>query len=180
MFSNWIIKSKTKLPHDLIEYAYVPIDVIHTSWQTSVNNLEQHQGACPMVYSDPIRAPRPMSRGYSGTLRQYPLINHTAQYINNDHFIAAIVARDGELARAIPPEDDLVDTLYDEVNRQLIQTVSENPASIDRANYLMWAAHNLERMADRVTNICERTLFVLTGNLQELDISDDESPLHLR
>ena len=49
-----------------------------------------------------------------------------------------------------------------------------NPATIDRANLLMWVAHNLERMADRVTNICERTIFVATGELEELSSSDDE------
>jgi len=45
---------------------------------------------------------------------------------------------------------------------------------IDQASHLMWAAHNLERMADRVTNICERIVFVVTGEMKELDISDDE------
>jgi phosphate transport system protein len=49
-----------------------------------------------------------------------------------------------------------------------------NPDMIDHANHLMWAAHNLERMADRVTNICERIVFVVTGEMTELDISDDE------
>jgi phosphate transport system protein len=45
---------------------------------------------------------------------------------------------------------------------------------IDQANHLQWAAHNLERMADRVTNICERAIFVASGELIELDHSDDE------
>lgn len=49
-----------------------------------------------------------------------------------------------------------------------------DPATIDRANYLTWAAHNLERMADRVTNICERTIYIVTGEMKELDRSDDE------
>jgi phosphate transport system protein len=52
-----------------------------------------------------------------------------------------------------------------------------NPEIIDRANYLMWAAHNLERVADRVTNICERTIYVATGHLEELAKSDDETAL---
>jgi phosphate transport system protein len=46
--------------------------------------------------------------------------------------------------------------------------------SINRANYLIWAAHNLERLADRVTNICERTIYVATGKLEEIKLSDDE------
>jgi phosphate transport system protein len=49
-----------------------------------------------------------------------------------------------------------------------------DPSTIDRANYLLWAAHNLERLADRVTNICERTVFVATGEMVELDQTDDE------
>jgi phosphate transport system protein len=52
-----------------------------------------------------------------------------------------------------------------------------NPATIDQANYLMWVAHNLERVADRVTNICERTIYTQTGELKEIDTSDDESRL---
>jgi phosphate transport system protein len=49
-----------------------------------------------------------------------------------------------------------------------------DPATIDQANYLMWAAHNLERVADRVTNICERAVYVATGEMKELSASDDE------
>jgi phosphate transport system protein len=49
-----------------------------------------------------------------------------------------------------------------------------DPTVIDRANYLVWAAHNLERLADRVTNICERIVFVVTGEMIEFDVSDDE------
>jgi phosphate transport system protein len=49
-----------------------------------------------------------------------------------------------------------------------------DPSTIDRANYLMWVAHNLERFADRVTNICERTIYVVEGIRMEMDQSDDE------
>ncbi len=49
-----------------------------------------------------------------------------------------------------------------------------DPKVIDRANYLIWAAHNLERLADRVTNICERTVFLATGEIMEMDQTDDE------
>ena len=52
--------------------------------------------------------------------------------------------------------------------------VMSDPRTIDRANYLLWAAHNLERMADRVTNICERTVYIATGEMAEMDVSDDE------
>jgi phosphate transport system protein len=56
----------------------------------------------------------------------------------------------------------------------LINEMIANPTIIDHANFLVWAAHNLERLSDRVTNICERTLFVVTGEMRELDVSNGE------
>ena len=88
--------------------------------------------------------------------------------------VGAFIQGDTTTARAIPPEDDQVDDLYKQVYRELVTIMLSNPSTIDRANYLMWAAHNLERMADRVTNICERTIYVATGELMEFDITDDE------
>ncbi len=88
--------------------------------------------------------------------------------------VEAFVHGETEIAKQIPTEDDLVDTLYNQVYRELITIMFVNPATIDQANYLMWAAHNLERVADRVTNICERTIYAQTGELKEIDISDDE------
>ena len=81
----------------------------------------------------------------------------------------AFVRRDVELARAIPARDDVVDDLYKQVYRELIALVIADPAKIEQSNYLLWAAHNLERAADRVTNICERVVFTVTGELAELD-----------
>ena len=88
--------------------------------------------------------------------------------------VSAFVTQNAELARSIPPEDDLVDALYNQVYRELVTIMFANPATIDRSNYLMWAAHNLERLADRVTNICERTIYVATGELKEIKTTDDE------
>ncbi|MGD2156398.1 MAG: phosphate signaling complex protein PhoU [Anaerolineales bacterium] len=88
--------------------------------------------------------------------------------------ISAFISNDAELAREIPKEDDLVDDLYNQINRELITYMIADPSTIDRANYLLWVAHNLERMADRVTNICERTIYIATGELKEIKISDDE------
>jgi phosphate transport system protein len=89
--------------------------------------------------------------------------------------VGAFVARDAAQARLIPKDDDQVDALYEQVYRELVTIMFQNPSTIDQANLLMWAAHNLERMADRVTNICERTIYVATGEMQEIDVSDDES-----
>ncbi len=88
--------------------------------------------------------------------------------------LTAFVNEDAETARAIPAEDDEVDMLYDQVYRELMTYVMADPKNIERANFLLWAAHNLERFADRVTNICERTVFVATGEYKESRPSYDE------
>jgi phosphate transport system protein len=81
----------------------------------------------------------------------------------------AFVRRDVDLARSIPAEDDEVDGLYNQVYRELATYIMADSRTIDQANYLLWVAHNLERAADRVTNICERVIFTVTGELTELD-----------
>jgi len=88
--------------------------------------------------------------------------------------ISAFVTGDADAARRIPELDDQVDQLYNDVYHELVQIMIQDPRTIDRANYLMWAAHNLERMADRVTNICERTIYLVTGELKEVQPTDDE------
>jgi phosphate transport system protein len=81
----------------------------------------------------------------------------------------AFVEQDLEVARTLPSEDDEVDDLYNKVQRDLLDILLEKPALMERANYILWAAHNLERAADRVTNICERIIFTVTGELVEMD-----------
>ncbi len=88
--------------------------------------------------------------------------------------LGAFVEGDADLARRIPEQDAEVDALYNQVNRELLTYMIADPSIINRANYLMWVAHNLERMADRVSNICERAIYVATGELIELDVSNDE------
>ena len=88
--------------------------------------------------------------------------------------LTAFVNEDVEAARVIPAEDDEVDALYNQVYRELMMFVIQDPKSIERANWLLWVAHNLERVADRVTNICERTIFIATGEMAEIKSTDDE------
>ena len=88
--------------------------------------------------------------------------------------LTAFINEDVEAAKAIPIEDDEVDALYNQVYRELMTFVITDPKSIERANWLLWVAHNLERVADRVTNICERTVFIATGELSEIKNSDDD------
>ena len=85
----------------------------------------------------------------------------------------AFIKRDVEAARAIPKEDDEIDNLYNQVYRELLTFMMQDPHTIDRASYLLWVAHNLERAADRVTNICERVVFTVTGEMKEMDVERD-------
>jgi phosphate transport system protein len=83
----------------------------------------------------------------------------------------AFTRRDAEAARRVIAEDDIVDQLYDQVFRELLTYMAEDPRTISRATRLIWVAHNLERSADRVTNICERVIFVITGKMEETGVS---------
>jgi phosphate transport system protein len=89
--------------------------------------------------------------------------------------LEAFVQRDVDLARAIPADDDEVDALYNQVYRELLTFIMADPSTIDQATYLLWAAHNLERAADRVINICERVVFTVTGQLMEMDVEEGEA-----
>ncbi len=88
--------------------------------------------------------------------------------------LTAFVNEDIDTARTIPAEDDEVDGLYKQVYRELMTFIIADPTNIERASWLLWAAHNLERFADRVTNICERTVFIVTGELHEFTDADKE------
>ena len=83
----------------------------------------------------------------------------------------AFIIHDAEAARKIVPEDDEIDNLYDQVFRELLTFMMEDPRTITRATRLMWVGHNLERTGDRVTNICERVVFVVTGKMEEIGVS---------
>jgi phosphate transport system protein len=83
--------------------------------------------------------------------------------------LEAFARNDTGLARTIPEKDAQVDALYNQVYRELLTLIMANTNTIDQANCLLWVAHNLERAADRVTNVCERVLFTVTGEMVELD-----------
>jgi phosphate transport system protein len=85
----------------------------------------------------------------------------------------AFARRDVELAQAVPASDDQIDALYNQIYRELLNLIMANPRALDGATYLLWAAHNLERSADRVVNICERVIFTVTGELVELGGDED-------
>jgi phosphate transport system protein len=91
--------------------------------------------------------------------------------------LSAFVTEDSNLAQSIPPEDDQVDALFNSTYRVLVTSMIADPELIDHSSLLLWVNHNLERMADRVVNICERTIFIATGELMEIETSEEEDVL---
>ena len=85
--------------------------------------------------------------------------------------LEAFKQHDVEKARAICDLDDEVDALYDQVYRELLVYMLNDPRTIERATHITWVAHNLERIADRVTNICERVVYMVQGKIEELNVS---------
>lgn len=81
----------------------------------------------------------------------------------------AYIDNDAERARQVARRDDEVDRLYEQVYRELLTYMISDPRTITRATHLLWVAHNVERIADRVTNICERVVFVVTGEIEEMN-----------
>jgi len=88
--------------------------------------------------------------------------------------LGAFITENPSVASQIPKRDQEVDKLYLRVYHSLVSAMIANPEIIDHANHLMWVAHNLERFADRVSNICERTVFIATGELLEFESSENE------
>lgn len=93
--------------------------------------------------------------------------------------VRAFVEVDVETARNLPNEDDKVDEIFNHITHELLRNMMEDKSLVPLANELQWAAHNIERMSDRVVNICERTIFVATGEMNELEESDDEKVINL-
>ena len=100
-----------------------------------------------------------------------PVMAHKAREMLHAALVA-FIERDVQAARSIPKGDDEIDALYNQVYRELICFILEDPQTIEQANHLMWAAHNLERTADRVINLCERVIYAVTGELIELGTDD--------
>lgn len=85
--------------------------------------------------------------------------------------IQAFVDQDVDAAYRVGGRDDEVDGLYDRIYHDLIQIMIGDPSTIEPSTHLLWVAHNLERIADRATNIAERTVYSATGNLPQMDVS---------
>jgi phosphate transport system protein len=94
--------------------------------------------------------------------------------------MTAFATEDLETADDIRQEDDIIDACYSRLYHDAIQHILGDPRNIERANYVIWAAHNLERLGDRVTNICERVIYVVRGERPQWNAVSRESkfPLH--
>lgn len=86
-----------------------------------------------------------------------------------DAAIVAYINDDADAARSIASRDDELDELYDAIVVELIDFMARDGSAVERATHLLWVAHNLERIGDRVTNICERVVYIVTGDFEELD-----------
>jgi phosphate transport system protein len=84
--------------------------------------------------------------------------------------LKAFIGRDADKARRIAKRDDEIDALYRAIFDELVEIMADKPDAVERATYLLWCAHNLERIGDRVTNIAERVIFMSTGELKELNV----------
>ena len=82
--------------------------------------------------------------------------------------LQSFTTRDVELAMRVVSLDSIVDSLYDQVFRELLTFMMVDPKTTNRATRLIWIAHNLERAADRATNICERVVYTVTGKMEEI------------
>lgn len=86
-----------------------------------------------------------------------------------DGAIAAFIEGDERAAWRVAARDDEIDAPDEQVYRELLTCMMADPETINRATHLLWAAHNIERLGDRVTTICERTVFTVTGRFEEMD-----------
>ena len=86
------------------------------------------------------------------------------------------VQRDADAARKLAARDDEIDAYYDQIYHELLSYMLADPRTINQATLLLWITHNIERFADRVTNICERVIFTVTGEMKELDSKGPSQP----
>jgi phosphate transport system protein len=85
--------------------------------------------------------------------------------------LKSFIENDSKGAIQVIGMDDAVDSLYDQIFRELLTFMMTDPKTINRATRLIWVAHNIERAADRATNICERVVYMVTGKMEEIGAS---------
>jgi len=111
---------------------------------------------------------RGMEQPLLKSLVDIPIMSEKARELLRGQ-LQAFIDRDVERARELARRDDEIDALFDRVYHEMITYMSEDPRMITRATHLIWVAHNLERIGDRTTNIGERVIFLVTGEVVELN-----------
>jgi len=154
-----LIATQPPMAHDLRILAAV-LEVI-TDIERMGDYIKGIAHIIPQLHPEPL--PRSLPDRLDSMAAQGNSMLHRA--------LTAFAAGDERAARALPAEDDVVDGLYGEVYHELAEGLTAHPESVDHYTRLVWVAHNLERFADRVSNICERTIFTVTGEIMEFSSS---------
>lgn len=138
----------------------VSVSALATELERMADHAEGIAQIVVMMRDEPLVKP----------LVDIPIMADKARAMMN-RAIQAFLDKDIEAAHAVDADDDEVDALYDTIYGDLIQVMISDPTKIEPATRLLWVAHNLERIGDRATNIAERTVYTVTGELPEMDVS---------
>jgi phosphate transport system protein len=93
----------------------------------------------------------------------------TIEMIHNS--LKSFMENDSKGAIQVVGMDEVVDNMYDQIFRELLMFMMTDPKTVNRATRLVWVAHDIERAADRATNICERVVYMITGKMEEIGAS---------
>ncbi len=141
----------------------ISLNAIASNLERIADHAEGIARIAIFLEDDPIAATEPDLWRMSDLVREM-LRNATRSFLD----------RDDALARSTCDQDDQVDDLYTDLHRRLIARlagVDSAAADFDAITHVLWCSHNLERIGDRATNICERAIFLVTGRFQEINVS---------
>ena len=119
------------------------------------------------LISEGISVPRFLSKTYEMGVKTSDMLHRA---------MTGFIQTNTPSAIRIIADDDIIDRMYNSLYSELMDYVIHGAHNMERANYLLWVAHNLERAADRVTNICERTVYIETGELGDTAFSNLHFP----
>jgi phosphate transport system protein len=123
------------------------------------------------IRSEGLSLPRILRDIYSMAEKAVDMLHRT---------MTAFAEEDAETAKTMILEDDLIDEYYSRLYHEAIHSIVDDPRNIERSNYVIWAAHNLERFGDRITNICERVVYIITGERLESESLPPELKISVR
>ena len=141
----------------------ISLNAIASNLERIADHAEGIARIAIFLEENPIAATEPDLWRMSDLVREM-LRNATRSFID----------RDETLARSTCDQDDAVDDLYTDLHRRLIERLARlgsDAADFDAVTHVLWCSHNLERIGDRATNICERAIFLVTGHFEEINVS---------